>query len=334
MKIKIAAFALLLSGAICCSDSYGNDLLGRMMGRAGCGCDAAPTCCDTPAMACGGRSFSMNLLGGRGFLAGRCGRGIGCGTYANAGCGCDQVTASTSCCDPCGRGLFNGRLRGRLSGLRNRGGNAFGCDSGCGGFVSAGCGTDAGFGCADPCASGGLLSGLRGRMGSFGNAGCCDSAPIAAGCGTDMGCCDPCASSRCGLGIRDRLAGLRGRFGNRGGFDSCGCGAPVAAGCGCNDGGFADACGCGFGRPSILDRLRSRGGMGLGSCCDAGCGGQAIAAGCGCNGGYINQAAPTHAEPAMEENGIVAPPTGETGQIRVPRVDPQTFQIRSTGYRN
>lgn len=347
MKLNFAAFALLVCGALCCGESYGNDLLGRMMGR-GCGADAVPTCCDTPAMACGGHSFGSGLGIRRGFLGGRCGRGIGCGSYANVGCGCDNVLQSTGCCDPCQRGLFNGRLRGRMSGMFNRGCGGFGgcdmgCDSGCAGApLAAGCGCDAGFDpCCDPCASRGLLSGmggrLRGRLGGIGCGSCCDmgcdmgcAAPIAAGCGCNDGAFAGGMGCGCGLGLGGRL---RGRFAD------CGCGgAPLAAGCGCNDGAFAGDCGCGFGgrRVGLLDRLRSRGN----ACCfDSGCGMAIAGANCGCNGGYHDHGHQHNGDAgAMEGNGnsegIVAPPTGENGAVRTPRIDPNAFIIRNAGHRN
>jgi hypothetical protein len=371
MKIKFAALALLVSGAFCCSDSSANDLLGRMLGRGGCGCDAAPTCCDTPAANCGGRTLSINInMPGRGFLSGLRGRGLGCGSYADAGCGCDAPIGG-GCCDQghgCGLG---GRLRGRLGGLFNRGGDGC-CDMGCGNAcdqgcaaapvaapVAAGCGCNGGAvanNCCDPCqGSGGLLSGLGGRFrghgcgsgNACGDSGCA-AAPVAAGCGCNGGsmandCCDPCG---CGNGF---LSGLRGRLGSRhhhGGWGGdCGCAAaPVAAGCGCNGGSMAndccDPCGRG-GRMGLLSRLRSgHGHHGCGMADNAcGCAAAPVAAGCGCNGGAVPvQGAPMQAAPmdaAPQGNGdVVAPPDAGANRIKTPNVDPNSFIIRNTGYRN
>ncbi len=281
MKIKFAAIALLLSGALCCSDSFGNDLLGRLVGRgAGCGCDAAPTCCDSPAAVYGGHSVSGNVhRHGLGLFQGLRGRGIGCGSYANVGCGCDAPVYGGNGCG----GVFSGRLRGlfqRDHGFGGWGGNGCGgCDSGCSAApvsvpVAAGCGADFGHSHGyDACGCGGrtglLSGGLRGRFGSLGSnwgngcgcgslanqgCGCGSAAPVAAGCGADQGW-NHGSSCGCGDGFGGRpglLSGLRGRLGSR--FGSCGCGsdisgcgcgaapvyaAPVTANCGCNGGSHA-----------------------------------------------------------------------------------------------
>lgn len=378
MKIKFAALALLVSGAFCCSDSFANDLLGRMLTRNGCGCDAAPTCCDTPAACCGGRTLSINIhLPGRGFLSGLRGRGVGCGSYADAGCGCDAPIGG-GCCD---HGHGGGRLRGRLGGLFHRGGGGWdngccdtgcgnACDQGCAGApvaapVAAGCGCNGGAvanNCCDPCGSaGGLLSGLRGGRGcgnAWGGDCGCGAAPVAAGCGCNGGVANDCCGDPCGCG-NGFLSGLRGRFGSRrggccgGNWDDCGCSAaPVAAGCGCNGGSFAndccDPCGRG-GRLGLLSRLRSGHGHGCCGVADNCCGSghvHPVAAGCGCNGGAVPvqgapmqaapaDAAPADAAPAQQGNGgVEVPPDAGTNRIKTPMVDPNSFIIRNTGYRN
>ena len=91
MKFKIAAVALFASVALICSESNG-DLLSRMLGRGGCGgCQAASSCCDTPAPACGrsfGISINLNIgMPGRLFGGGGGGCGGGCGAVDAGGCG-------------------------------------------------------------------------------------------------------------------------------------------------------------------------------------------------------------------------------------------------------
>ncbi len=308
MKSRIAAIALFCSAAMMCSESNA-DLLGRMLGRGGCGdCQTVSSCCDTPAPACGdcSRGISINIhigLPGRLFRGG-CGGGLlardaGCGCdtgcapavapVVDAGCGCGVVEDACGCGSG---GLLNGNLLGRLRGrFGNRG---CGCempaaDCGCAAPVMDTCGPtcDDGCGCGGGLFDGGLLGRLRGRIG--GGACGCDVAPAADcgcapapvmnfnDCGCDTGCDDPCAT---GGRLRGRVSGLLSRL-----KPSCGsCGAPAAdcgcapapvVACGCDN---APACGCG--RRHILGNL---GGRLKGMCnhcgstaCDGGCGGSKL----------------------------------------------------------
>lgn len=69
MKIKLAVVALIASVAMCCSDSYGQELLNQMLDRGGCDpCAAASTCCDTPVSACGGGCGLKSRSGGCGLF--------------------------------------------------------------------------------------------------------------------------------------------------------------------------------------------------------------------------------------------------------------------------
>jgi hypothetical protein len=76
---------------------------------------------------------------------------------------------------------------------------------------------------------------------------------------------------------------------------------------------------------------------------DCGCSAAPIAAGCGCNGGYAPAAAPAPAPAAapveiqqpVEAAPAVVPPANASGnRIKTPVVDPNSFIIRNTGYRN
>ena len=303
MKTKFAALALLISATLCCNNSFGHDLLHRMLGRGGCGCESASTCCDTPAPACGVTDCCEMTMPGRGLLAGL-GSRLGCGCRAKADdCGCDAPVADCGCevapaadcgCDAgCGGG-GGGLLSGRLQGLRCGGCGLFkgGIGNGCG------CNLMESTPCADACqeveacgcdaapvddcgCGGGLLShGCRGRLFNgrlldrLGNIGC--------------GCC----RNKADCGCAEAPA------------DDCGCDAPVVApapscgceasapvaDCGCDD---APACGCGRGgllqgrSCGLLSRVHDRG-CGCDQCaaatadcgCDTGCG---CDSGCGCD---------------------------------------------------
>lgn len=291
MKLKLAAVALFCSVAMVCSESNA-DLLGRMLGRGGCGgSQAVSSCCDTPAPVCGGRNFGISIniniglpgrlfrgtgCGGGGLLnGGGCGGGVvsnindggcGCGAVADMGCGAD---AGCGCGGGKVRDLF-GRVRGRLSGLGSRLGNLGGGCGGCG-ATDGGCGCsmpapapscgptcgDAGCGCGGGLLQGGLFQGgLFSRLGSNLGGGC--------GCGAPAG--------------------------------DCGCGvAPAPAmsfsdDCGCNDGGSCLGGGQLRGRVTgLLSRLKP---SGCGRCGapagDCGCAAPVMAAPvdtCGCGGG-------------------------------------------------
>ncbi|MEL7497239.1 MAG: hypothetical protein AAFN77_06480 [Planctomycetota bacterium] len=285
MKLKIAAVALFCSVAMMCSESNA-DLLGRMLGRGGCGgCQAVSSCCDTPAPTCGGRNFGISININIG-MPGRLFRGNNCG----GGCG-----------------LFSG---GGL--LRGRGGA---CDSGCGGAVVSNvadsCGTCGGNFADGGCGCGGgrvrdLLGRVRGRLSSIGSCGCGGGLLSGGSCGGGCGMaapapsCGPTCDDGCGSGLFS--GGLLGRL--RGGLGGgCGCGSAIDAGCGCgmaapapapvmNFGGDCgcDACGSGGklrGRVSgLLSRLKPSFGNGCGMCGSS-------AGDCGCG-------APVYAAPAVD----------------------------------
>ena len=227
MKLKMV-IATLVCGMAFCSNSYGFELLDRMMGRAGCdGC--ATSCCDTPVNAGCGCDAETNCCDG--------GCGIRChkfGNFFNRGCG--------------GCGLFSGGCCGTVdAGCGCNGGHA-GCFRGCGlfnrgccGAVDAGCGCNggnvgAGCGCDNGCDSGccgrvGCFTGFglfnRGCCGAV-DAGCgCNGGNVGAGCGCDNGCDSGCCGNGCGL-----LDRIRARHASR----HCGgcCGAVVSPNCGCN----------------------------------------------------------------------------------------------------
>lgn len=214
---RITLSLTMALGCLMTTQSFGFDLLDRMLGSKGCGCDTA--CCDTPvvhapAPACGCEAPCGGLLTGL--------KGRGCGVVA-LGCGCEApacgCAAAPSCgiaapacgceapacgCDSVGSCLP--RHGGLLSRLFSRGGGC--CDAPCAVEPSCGCAAPA-CGCETACA-----------------APACGCEPAcAAPCGCDSGC-----DSGCGCGLRVKRPGLLAKlFSSR---QSC-CDAPCDSGCGC-----------------------------------------------------------------------------------------------------
>ena len=103
MKFKSTLIAVAATMLIC-SQSYAGDLLDRMLGMGGCGCQSS--CCDAPVA------------------------GPGCGSdmIAAPSCGCDTG------CDPCARPkLIDFRFKVNWCSLPRPcfGGCSTGCDTGC-----------------------------------------------------------------------------------------------------------------------------------------------------------------------------------------------------------
>lgn len=194
MNFKSTLIAVAASMLIC-SQSYAGDLLDRMLGMGGCGCQSS--CCDAPVA------------------------GPGCGSdmVAAPSCGCDTG------CDPCARPkLVDFRFRVNWCSLPRPcfgmgNGCNMGCDTGCAAPAAdcgcaapaapacgcdtvaapaADCGCDTGCDPCDPCCGFGLmdrLRNLRARIAArprlFG--GCCDM-----GCGCDTGCGTTIVAPACG----------------------------------------------------------------------------------------------------------------------------------------
>jgi len=255
MKTKFAAVALIISATLCCSDSYGHDLLNRMLGRGvGSCCEAAPTCCDTPAPSCG-RTICITLPG-RGLLAGLGHRG-GCCEAPATDCGCEAPVADPCCEASSGGGLLSGRFKGGRCGgcglFKGGIGNGCGCDL----MTSSPCAEVVEPSCCEETSGGGLLQncklfngGLLGKLGSIGcgsKRGCseevadcgCEPAPApcvapapapapcaapVADCGCDSGC-----ETGCGLHLRGHFSGLLTKVRSLG----CGRCGTASADCGC-----------------------------------------------------------------------------------------------------
>lgn len=219
MKFKVSFAAIALCFAVS-SQSYGFDLLDRMLGGSGCGCDTS--CCATPEPTCG--CDGIGMIRGRFFNRGcdtGCDTGCAAKPACNQGCdsGCDNGCGLNRCCRPKILSLnvkclsipvivpkiCLPKIRLPKPCLRSC------CNSGC----------------DNGCASGGCASG-----------GCNKAEPS---CGADNACCKPVISvklNRCGL--LDRMK-CRPKLFNKCGCDSS-CGAKATCGC-------EPACGSDYAKP-------------------------------------------------------------------------------------
>lgn len=209
---------LSLTMAMSClmtTQSFGFDLLDRMLGSKGCGCDTQ--CCDTPVVAgpgcgCEAPSAGCGLLGGclKGCEAPACGcEAPACGCEAPA-CGCEVAD-----CGGCDAGCMPKR-GGLLKKLFSKAHCNKGCDSACGCGEPA-CGAEVACGCAEPA---------------------CGCAEPACGCGEVAACdtgCDSCGLGGCKLKLKrpGLLSKLFGGHRNRG-CDEC-CDAAPSCGCGATE---------------------------------------------------------------------------------------------------
>ncbi len=214
MKFKLL-MAMAVASVCFCSDGYGQGLLNRMMNR--CGCDSAPSCCDTPADNCGcnNKLFNVNFSFSMGRLRG-CGK---CGGFFHRHNHCCNTGCDTGCNTGCDNGC--GCRGGLLSRLQF--GSRLGSRGCCETPVVDSCNQSCG------CGGSGLLSSLRGRMAGMFSRDCCDT-----GCNT--GCNDNCG---CRPKLLDRIRAM---------CPSRGCGCDTGCNTGCNNN---DCC-----RPRLMDRVR------------------------------------------------------------------------------
>jgi hypothetical protein len=217
----------LVLGVTVCSQSFGFELLNKMLGHKGCasccepGCDAGNGCAEP---GCGA---------GNGCAEPACGAGNGCAEPAcdaGAGC-CEPSCGAASCCGgrKCKKDLFGG-LKGLFEKCKRKHQGCTGCcgaEPGCGAEPACG----AGNGCAEPACGAGN--------------GCAEPA-----CDANAGCCEPscgaasCCGTRkkCGSPIRDLLAALKAKHARK----SCcgGCTGEPDCSAGCEPGcGAEPACG-------------------------------------------------------------------------------------------
>ena len=204
----------MVIGATLSGQSFGGDLLSRLLGGKGCG--ASSSCCDTSVCdpSCGAEMAPCGSGCGPSCgaeIAAPCGSGCGagpsCGAEIAAPCGpscapscgaemaCAPACAPTSCCNvrtPILDALkgMKGQLKCKLTALKAK----KSCAPSCGAEVScdpcgSACGPTCGAEIAAPCGSG--------------------CAPT---CGAEISACDPCAApacdSGCGCGSRKIGGGL------------------------------------------------------------------------------------------------------------------------------
>ena len=162
MKLKLAAIALIASMTLSCDNSFGCDLLDRMLGRAGCSSCEAPV---APSCGCGGGL--MDKIVSKSAGCGCCGSdmmtydaNMSCGPVASS-CGCEAPVADCGCSAPAAPACGGGGC-GLFSKLGNRGG-----DCGCGSPAPV-----ADCGCSAPAPA------------PVADCGCSAPAPVA-----DCGCC-------------------------------------------------------------------------------------------------------------------------------------------------
>lgn len=182
MKWNIA-IATLVATFTLCSQSYGFDLLDRMLGGSGCGC--ASSCCEA-SVSC-------------------CDTGPACGCDAvGPSCGCD--TGCDTGCDPCASSCSKPLITINLPKIRPlfkscNSGCASGCDVSCGCDVVASCGCENTNACGcntapscgcDPCNS--CNSGCRPKL----RLGLLDKIFASRGCGCGGGCEATCGADPCG----------------------------------------------------------------------------------------------------------------------------------------
>ena len=240
MKWNILVGSMVL-GASLCGQSFGGDLLHRLLGGNGCG--ARSSCCDTSVCdpTCGAEIAACDPCGkGPSCGAEQAPCGSGCGTGPSCGaeiasCGpCNAAPscgAEVACADPCGtpvcvRTPVLDKLKGlkcKLVAFKNRlhaHGNR-GCDNGCSDPCAPSCGAEA------PC--GGSVGPNCGA--EIASCGPCNAAPT---CGAEIACNDPCAAPACdsGCGSKKRHGGLLNKlFSHKKGCDSIACDACPTAGC-------------------------------------------------------------------------------------------------------
>ncbi len=223
MKWNIIIGTLVLGFGMV-SQSFGYDLLDRMLGSKGCGCEAKTSCCDTKS----GKNGSCQKNGSKdGSKNGACQKSRG-GLFGSR-CGCDKG-GKGDCSSKNGASQKNGSKDGSKNGAcqKSRGGL----------FGSHGCGCDDGKGSKNGASQkngskDGSKNGAcqKSRGGLFGSHGCgCDD-----GKGSKDGACQKGGKSSCDRGsLFDRIFACNRCCDSKGGKG--GKGDDNGKSCGCDDG--------------------------------------------------------------------------------------------------
>jgi len=214
MKLNIFVGSLVL-GLSLCTQSFGFDLLDRMLGMNGCGADTAKSCC-AAAPSCGADKGcagkgGCNIGGGRQRL---------CSKNLLDSIGSKRCCQKASCAD---------------KGCANRGGNKGCANKGCAAAAPS-CSAKAAAGCAAAAPT----------CAAKADPSCAAPAAAAPSCGADKAGCAGKGGCRqiCRPGLLDRLMAMKPSLGccNKGCATGCtagakaGCAAPAAHGpaCGCD----------------------------------------------------------------------------------------------------
>ena len=192
MKWNIIVGSMVL-GATLSGQSFGGDLLSRLLGGKGCG--ASSSCCDTSVSdpSCGAEMAPCGSGGAPSCgaeIAAPCGSGCGAGPSCGAeiaapcgpSCGAETACAPESCCNvrtPILDALkgMKGKLKCKLTALKAK----HACAPSCGAEVSC-----------DPCGP---------------TCGAEIAAPCGPTCGAEISACDPCAAPSCDSGCGSKKLG-------------------------------------------------------------------------------------------------------------------------------
>jgi len=285
MKWKLIVGSLVI-GASLSGQSFGFDLLNRMLGGNGSGC--ASSCCDTSVS---GPSCGSEMAG--------CGAGPSCGSEM-AGCAAaPSCGAGPSCgaelasCDPCSGAAGCGPTCGA---------EMASCDP-CAGSAGPSCGCEAPKKkcCSKPIL--GLLKGIKAEMRAV---KCSLSKPIFSRChkGCDAGC-DPCGSGDPSCGA-----------------EACGCGAAPSCGAetACAPASCDSGCGSKKKHCGLLSKLFAH--HGKKSCDEGACDACATP----CSSCSAPAAAPYEAAPAAAPAPVVDPSAYMNSKRRVIQVSSATIR--------
>jgi len=213
MKWNILVGSVVL-GASLCGQSFGGDLLHRLLGGNGCG--ARSSCCDTSVCdpSCGAEMAGPSC-GAEIAACGPCGAGAGpsCGVEVAAcdPCGAPSCGVEAACCDPCGTTVcVRTPVLDKLRNLKAK-------------MVVWKNSLHARSSCCDPC----------GAPTCGAEIASCDpcGAPT---CGAEIAACDPCGAPACdsGCGIGRRHGGLFSKlFKHKSCCDSIACDAAPCSSC-------------------------------------------------------------------------------------------------------
>ncbi len=238
MKLNILVGSMLLSASLC-GQSFGGDLLHRLLGGHGCG--ASSSCCDTSVAdpSCGAEMAAPcgSGCGAAPSCAPSCAAAPSCGPNCGPSCGAEIAACGpscgveSSCCGP--RRPILSALKAKLCGLKSK----LSCKSAC----APSCGAETACSpCGAPACGAGPSCGAE--MAPCGSG--CGSAPSCGpSCGAEIAACDPCGAPSCdsGCGMKRKHGGLLAKI-FKCKSNSC-CDAAPSCDSGCNAPSGCSSCG-------------------------------------------------------------------------------------------